>query len=223
LRIFDPIVLRQFEKASGPERHLVKITVSTTKTLRWTDADRDIFFDSAWWKVRNFRLSDVQQSISGESQTMTMTVDNVSREWSKLALATDLRGCAIVAYTVALDRNLAVIGATTEAGLAPGIYFIGEIDQMTPNLKTSAVTCVTESVKARRTTPGECYSPTCRHPFPPTAQRPECGYAGAATWCDHSWARCTALANTDNYGGEPEMADLANKEFRWGSKGSGWR
>ena len=52
----------------------------------------------------------------------------------------------------------------------------------------------------------------CRWPFKGT----ECKYAGAETWCDQSHARCLALSNQDNFGGDRWLPDLMEKEIYWG-------
>lgn len=38
-----------------------------------------------------------------------------------------------------------------------------------------------------------------------------CGYTGAETWCDHTHARCTVLANTGRYGGFLGMPTLGTQ------------
>jgi len=53
---------------------------------------------------------------------------------------------------------------------------------------------------------------SCRWAFKGT----ECTYAGAETWCDRSYARCGALSNTDNFGGERWLPDLMEREIYWG-------
>lgn len=44
----------------------------------------------------------------------------------------------------------------------------------------------------------------------------ECGYTGDETWCDRTYARCTALGNTANFGGFRWLPSLIGKTIYWG-------
>lgn len=44
----------------------------------------------------------------------------------------------------------------------------------------------------------------------------ECGYSGGETWCDRTYARCTTLGNTANFGGYRWLPDIINKKIYWG-------
>ena len=44
----------------------------------------------------------------------------------------------------------------------------------------------------------------------------ECGYSGEETWCDRTYARCSALGNTANYGGFRWLPSIMNKKIFWG-------
>ena len=44
----------------------------------------------------------------------------------------------------------------------------------------------------------------------------QCLYAGAETWCDRTYARCTVLGNTDNFGGFRWLPSIIDKEVWWG-------
>jgi hypothetical protein len=47
----------------------------------------------------------------------------------------------------------------------------------------------------------------------------ECQYAGSETWCDRTYTRCVALANTANFGGERWVASIIDKVIWWGRAG----
>lgn len=49
-----------------------------------------------------------------------------------------------------------------------------------------------------------------------------CRYAGAETWCDGSIARCKALGNEINFGGEEYISDLQNKKVIWMGREKTW-
>jgi phage-related protein len=65
--------------------------------------------------------------------------------------------------------------------------------------------------------PRRLHSPSCQWIFKSTY----CLYPGGEAWCDHTWERCTALANTINFGGFPSISDMVSKEIWWGRKSSG--
>lgn len=49
----------------------------------------------------------------------------------------------------------------------------------------------------------------------------ECQYAGGETWCDRTYTRCVALANTANFGGDRWVASIIDKVIWWGRAGGG--
>ena len=55
-------------------------------------------------------------------------------------------------------------------------------------------------------------SATCPWTFKGT----ERGYAGGAGWCDQSYARCSELGNTANFGGFRFLPALMEKQIWWG-------
>ncbi|MFZ5785616.1 MAG: hypothetical protein ACOY3Y_04165, partial [Acidobacteriota bacterium] len=53
----------------------------------------------------------------------------------------------------------------------------------------------------------------CDYVFKGTSGR--CGYSGAETWCDHTYARCSALGNTARWGGVCRLAAYPGQKFQW--------
>lgn len=43
-----------------------------------------------------------------------------------------------------------------------------------------------------------------------------CRHSGEGSWCDQSFARCRALGNTNNFGGDRYAASTAEKQLWWG-------
>lgn len=75
----------------------------------------------------------------------------------------------------------------------------------------ATISCVNELILWSKKTLRKCHD-SCPWPFKGT----ECGYSGAATWCDQSYARCTALGNQNNFGGFRFIKATQEKEIRWG-------
>ncbi|MBU2539168.1 MAG: hypothetical protein KKH22_12100, partial [Proteobacteria bacterium] len=44
----------------------------------------------------------------------------------------------------------------------------------------------------------------------------ECGYSGIETRCDRSYARCAALGNSANFGGERWLPSIEDANIWWG-------
>jgi phage-related protein len=217
VRTLPDIVLREVVKNAQFERQFYKIVLSTTHTLRWTDADKDIYWAGFWWNSHGVKFNQITKGKSGEADSMTMTVNNIDRSFSTLALASDIRGSAFTLYKAWLDSNMDVIGFATEA--AAPILFPGVLDQMEINQLEARITVLSEGIKNKIKTPRRNFSPNCQWVFKGTY----CAYAGAETWCDHTRSRCLTLVNTDNYGGFQWLPELETRQFYWGTKAGGFR
>jgi phage-related protein len=217
VRTLPDIVLREVVKAAQFQRQFFKIVLSSAQTLRWTDADRDIYWASYWWKSYGVTFNQLTRGKSGEADSLTLTVNNVDRSFSTIALGSNIRGSATTIYRVWLDSNMDVIGFTTEAS-AP-MLFVGVLDQMDINQLEAKITILSEGIKNKIKTPRRNFSPNCQWVFKGTY----CAYAGAETWCDHTRSRCLALTNTDNFGGYQWLPELETRQFYWGTKAGGFR
>jgi phage-related protein len=212
VRTLPDIILQEVVKAAQFKRQFYKIVISTTQTLRWTDADRDIYWASFWWKSYGVTFNQITKGKSGEADSMNLTVNNIDRSFSTIALASDIRGAATTIYELWLDSNMDVLGYATEAS-AP-ILFPGVLDQMNINQREANITILSEGIKNKIKTPRRNYGPNCPWVFKGTY----CAYAGAETWCDHTRSRCNTLSNSTNFGGFGWMPELETRQFYWGTK-----
>jgi len=100
--------------------------------------------------------------------------------------------------------------------VGPGAVIVhqGEIDSWSLTEEAVRITVSDELVRwSQRTL--STYSPSCRwKKFKGT----ECKYSGSETWCDRSYDRCSALGNTDNYGGFRWLPSLEKKIIWWGQE-----
>lgn len=106
--------------------------------------------------------------------------------------------------------------STLTAGgyIGPGaiLQFEGGIDAWT--IDGSQVKLAAKSEMARWTQrPLALHSVSCRWK---DFKGIECGYSGAATWCDRTYTRCVELGNSDNFGGFRWLPSIMDKEFWWG-------
>ncbi|MBW2024368.1 MAG: hypothetical protein JRH08_00725 [Deltaproteobacteria bacterium] len=90
--------------------------------------------------------------------------------------------------------------------------FNGQIDRWSLDEAQLVMTIADMNVQWAR-------KPLSRHPAScrwRVFKGPECGYTGSETWCDRSYARCSALGNTANFGGFRWLPSIMDKEIWWG-------
>ncbi len=216
MRVLPAIILRELAKGSQRQRHFLRITVASTKILRFTDAGQDILFNSKWYMARGFEFDNIQKSIEAAPDSTKLSLDNTDGYWSDLVASTDLRSSETVIFRVWLDNNLDVIGASSETDLTAPLW--GYWDKMTISQSKADVDILDESIKSKKCRLRK-HSPNCRWVFKGT----ECTYAAAETWCDYTRARCVALSNQINFGGFQWLLDLKGKEISWGGKAKQWK
>lgn len=187
-------------------KHLIQLTIGGT-VYRWTDSDQDIYYAN-WWSTKGIHFSSIEMSLDQSIDSMTFEVDNVDKGILNLALAQTLSGSECLIYMVALDNSLAVLGDST-------LRFMGYIDSVKINKKKAVIEVFNHLIKWKTAyCPKRNHSPVCQWIFKSTY----CGYAGAETWCDHTWERCGALSNTLNHGGFPTISEMVTKQISWGRK-----
>lgn len=197
-------------------RHLYKLTAAAT--YRWTDSKDPLWFDSLWWVPKPIKFDVAQYSLNPQVDSITIEIENIDKEFSTIALAEDLRGKEVVIYRICLDANLDVIGAVSEA--TASCLFLGYVDQIRIDRRTAKIQVYNHLIKWRTATPRRLHSPTCQWVFKSTDN---CTYAGASTWCNHSWERCVALSNSTAFGGFRWLPELAQTELYWGGKPRQWQ
>jgi hypothetical protein len=216
LRTLPAAILREQVKPVVTERHFLKITVSASKILRYTDAGIDLFFAGSWWLARRFEFDDIERSFEAAPDSTTLRLDNVDGYFTRLVRDTDLRKSETIIYHVWLDQNMDVLGAAAESDLRIDLYGLWDKSEVVDS--GVEVGILDESIKAKYCRLRR-HSPNCRWIFKGT----ECAYAGAETWCDFTAARCVTLANYINFGGFQWLLDLKNKEISWGGKQKSWK
>lgn len=97
----------------------------------------------------------------------------------------------------------------------PIIIFVGNIDSWTSEEGQISVKIKSEFSQWNQTTL-RIQSSSC--PWK-VFKGTECQYAGSEDWCDRTYTRCAALANTANFGGERWVASIIDKVIWWGRAG----
>ncbi len=183
-------------------RHLFQISLSSI--YRYTDADIDIYYNGYWWSAKGIDFDAVKLSTSPRVDSISFSIDNVDRTFSAIVLSEETRGKECQIWRVALNKNMAVIGATK--------LFVGYLDAIEIDHKRARFEVYNHFIRWKMLTPRRFHGPTCMWTF----KSYYCGYSGTETWCDHSWERCTALNNKLNFSGFRWLPFLIEKQIWWG-------
>lgn len=97
--------------------------------------------------------------------------------------------------------------------LGKALLFLGYCDQVDLDVQQAKIEIYNHMIKWKTLTPRRLHAPSCEWTFKDTVT---CRYAGAETWCDHSWERCLALTNSINFGGFRWLPFLQDKKIYWG-------
>ncbi len=184
------------------QRHLFQLTLAST--YRYTDADIDIYYSGQWWYSRGIEFDAAKLSASPRVDSLSFEIDKVDKTFSAIVLAEETRGKECTIWRAALDKNMAVLGVSK--------LFVGYLDSIEIDNKRARISVYNHFIRWKMLTPRRLHSATCPWTFKSTY----CAYAGAETWCDHSWERCVALTNKLNFGGFRWLPYLVDKQIWWG-------
>lgn len=174
--------------------------------LCYTDCPTPLAYSGRLYSPRPISCDDIVTSVTSPVDRVTITIDMADRNAVLLAsfIGQDPTDTDAYVYLQALDSNSKEIATAT--------LFSGKVDSY--NYSDNKLVVVVASFfslwNKRRM---EKSSPSCRRNF----KQPDCGYAGAEDWCDRSYTRCTALANTGQFNGFRFLPDLIGKDIWWGA------
>lgn len=167
---------------------LLDITLDST-VYRFCSNNEDVTFDGETYNSFPFDLEPTSESGSGEIPTVTLRVSNVTQ--------------IIHAY---LEQLNGAVGATVIIRVVNSAYLSENYSELEFNFSILSVsandewltfTLGAENPLRRRFPPYRFIASHCHWDF----KSVECGYAGVATTCDRSYERCSALNNTERFGG----------------------
>jgi len=179
--------------------------VIASEHYRYTDCDVPLMSDGGIYLPLQLSLDTIKWSQRYLADTARISYDNIDETMTALYAGSVVQGEPTTIFLVTVDAAGTVIGEAVT--LFPGYVDDWLLDE----------TALDETLRSRVARGDVCtlkrYSPSC----PWTVFKgTECGYAGDETWCDRTYARCRALANTDNFGGCRWLASLVTKEIWWG-------
>ncbi len=157
-----------------------------------------------------FEIETINFSSKSAVDEVRINIGNVDLQMSAIFLNEDVMNKWGILWVGFLGADNTMIDSTIE-------IFRGFVSTWNLTEPKAEITLVNEFILWNKKTLRK-HQASCRWAFnhPTTQNGPECAYSGGETWCDRSYARCTALNNTDNFGGERWLPDLMEKEIYWG-------
>lgn len=190
--------------------HLIDINIGGI-LYRYTDFQVSIYVDSiptsgtfdAW----SWSFGGTHHSIDSIVDDVDVTLLNLNNLFTPIFIEESVQGSEVNIWSGLLDADGDVIGVYR--------IFTGEIDSWDLSEDELSFTVVSELYQWTQKTLKK-HSSSCRwRKFKAVGT---CNYTGEASWCDRSYARCEALANTDNFGGFRWLPELEDEEIWWGRK-----
>ena len=161
-------------------------------------------YNSNKFETMPFGVSTIKYSTGAAVDKVIIDIENVDLQMSAVFLNEDIMNKWGILWIGFFDSNNVIIDQPIEV-------FRGLVSTWKLSEPKASITLVNEFILWNKKTLRKHQS-ACRWPFKGT----ECKYAGAETWCDQSYARCTVLNNTDNFGGFRWLPDLMEREIYWG-------
>lgn len=161
----------------------------------WTYwADHAFEWNGRAYLGRLLSRSAIERGMGPELDRVTLTFSNADGVWRTTWAASPVGQRVFVRR---LDRSIEGSGgdAVVENSV---VIFAGVIRRVTKlDAEVAECECVELLGDALGEIPGREFQLECPWDF----KSEQCGYVGAEATCDKSWARCSALANTDGFGG----------------------
>lgn len=181
---------------------------------RYTDCDVALVSGGNRFDPHPFSLEPVRYSIGHVVDLAKCSFSNLGDTFTAEFVGGDPRGSDVTFQFVALDADYQIIvGALT--------FFMGEIDGWSLDEEALPIIVSNQfSQWSQRTLSRQ--SASCRwKKFKGDDADSPCMYAGGESWCDRTYARCTALSNTANFGGQRWLPSIMDREIWWGRTQAG--
>jgi len=175
-----------------------------------------VVLDGDRFEPRSFTVSEIaysQQNLVDQLQIELVHLDK-DQDQDEVSILTaafmagSVQGDPVNLSLVVLDSNLTIVGDTSFV-LFDGVLGAWALDEQMLNI--TAVSLFDRW--AQRTL--SHHTPSCRWKV---FKGTECKYVGAETKCDRSYTRCTALSNTDNFGGFRWLPSIVDAQIWWGKE-----
>ena len=193
------------ETISGSDAYFTTMSPTGVAAGTWYTDDVSVAHRNVYTPL-GFKFSNVRYSLSNIVDKVDIEIDNLDMVQTAIFVDGTPQGSDVVLSLVVLDANLKVVNASAVT------LFEGEIDTWNLNERRLSVTVTSIFYNWGQRTLSK-HSPSCRwKAFKST----ECGYVGAADWCDRTYTKCATLSNTTNYGGFRWLPSIVDREIWWG-------
>ena len=160
------------------------------------------------FQPRGFDFESINYTLSNVMDDCTLRIDNLDSVLTSIFVGGTVEEKEASVYLGLINT---AADATSEV-LATVLLFTGEVDSF--ELDETELRLVIGSIFTRWSNKAfNKHSSSCRWKV---FKGIECKYSGDQTWCDRSYTRCVALANTANFGGFRFLPSIENKKIWWG-------
>jgi len=204
MRNLDSQIMAQLAASELRPFMLLDMEIDSTH-YRYTDCDVPIVTGGNRFEPRGFTAEPIRYSMSRIVEEARFDLDNLDDALTAAFVGGAPQGGEVILYLALLDANYAVVAS-------PVIQFQGELNAWNLDEEKVSVTVASLFTRWNQRTLAK-HSASCRWK---KFKGDECGYSGAATWCDRSYSRCAALNNTDNFGGFRWLPSIMDAEIWWG-------
>ena len=170
--------------------YLVTIALSGA-TVRLTDNNADVVFPSSGgntYTAWGMTFSPVRNTMTGEIDRVTVTLDNTNKTMSSYIVNYDFPG-----YSLTIQR---VFGDLLSSSSYVMTIFNGIMGAPVASEDAVTITATNPLMRAEQQG-GRLYQNLCAWEFKGT----ECGYSGGASSCNKTTAQCRSYGNLANFGG----------------------
>lgn len=182
---------------------LFKIEGNTT--LYYTDLDESVTWNGNTWTPRGVSYSRARITRSYETDTYTVTLDNMDDGLIAWTLSEKPIGNYVTVYKGFVDEDTignVLVGLIDDHA---STIFRGRITSFSADNEFELNVKSGLDLHAQRG-PRVMQHTLCRFQGHDGFKGPNCGYAGSETECDYTFKRCKELENERRFGGFPDIS-----------------
>jgi len=226
MRNFDAEIAAEINKEDF--RFFFLIEFQFGNTYRFNDIDIPIYYNGELFTPRAFSFDSLSGSANLTVESFDIDIDDTDQVISALLLGEDVRNkIAILYFGVVAKTLIEGVKWGDDAEWDEATQWEAEKYKSSIHIQEFIRGIIggwelydDNKCKINITNEMILWSKKCLRPqsssCPWTFKGTECTYTGAETWCDQSYERCTALSNSNQFGGERFMPSVIEKEIWWG-------
>jgi hypothetical protein len=176
-------------------------------TYRYNETEESIYdADGNKYLPRSFTFANIDTTSGMSASQIDIVMDDTDKTFSAILLGEDVRNKVVKLYIGAVTETAGVTDIVTEEfmrGIVGG-WELSEDNKAKITIQNEFILWAKKTLRIQ--------SSSCPWVFKGT----ECTYAGQETWCDQSYPRCKALANSDYFGGFRFLPSITGTEIKWG-------